>query len=395
MHFSDEYPTRLKIAQVSDVFENASNGASVSTQRFTNLLREHGHKVVVLSTGKEARDKVLLEEFYPPIPHIKKIMQRMKFVFAKPDKKILSHIFSKVDIVHNQFPLLLGIVAVRIANQLNKPVISTFHVQGEQLMHNGGLKHPFWTKLAYWIFVKNIYNKSDIVICPSEFAEREIKRYGLTKPTVVISNGVTPEFSVLNIPKKYPDKFTILTVGRNAEEKRQELLIRAVAASKYKNNIQLIILGDGPLRNKLVALSDELLDGNVEFNLVPTDKVVEYYNSADLYAHAADIEVECMTALEAMACGLPLLIADSELSATKQFALNEKHLFKTQEELTKKIDYWFEHRDELDAAKEEYLELSKEYAIENSYRKLIDTYYKALEMHGKITPKPVPELQEY
>ena len=33
------------------------------------------------------------------------------------------------------------------------------------------------------------------------------------------------------------------------------------------------------------------------------DKIIEYYNSTDLYIHAAAVEVECMTAIEAMACG--------------------------------------------------------------------------------------------
>ncbi|HNY54028.1 MAG TPA: glycosyltransferase [Chitinophagales bacterium] len=149
----------------------------------------------------------------------------------------------------------------------------------------------------------------------------------------------------------------------------------------------MIVLGDGPLRSRLEQLNNELLEGKAEFNLLPTDRVVEYYNSADLYVHAAYIEVECMTALEAMACGLPLLIADSELSATKQFALNKRHLFETQDELTDKINYWFEHRDELAQAKEEYLKFSEQYAIENSYRKLISVYQKVLKRKEETQPQ--------
>ncbi len=385
--------SKLKIAQVIDVYENSSNGAGISTQRFTDLLRKENNDVIVLSTGKQAKNKIVLEEFYAPFPYLKKVMKEMKFVFAKPDKELFKKVFVQVDVVHNQFPLMLGIVAVGIAKKLNKPVVSTFHVQGEQLTHNAGLKHPFWTKLMYKLFMHFIYNKSDIVICPSKFAEQEIKKYGLKSKTVVISNGVTADYKPMDIPKKYPDKFTILTVGRNAIEKRQELLIRAIAASDYKDQIQLVILGNGPLRNKLEELSNELLDGKVEFNLLPTNKLIEYYNSVDLYVHAADIEVECMTAIEAMACGLPLLIADSGLSATKQFALNDKHLFKTIEELTQKINYWFEHKSELEDSRAEYLELAKTYSIENSYKQLLATYHNAVEMHYKEEPQLVLELK--
>jgi glycosyltransferase involved in cell wall biosynthesis len=379
-------PRKLKIAQVIDVYEYATNGAAISTKRFTDLLRKNGHTVIVVSTGEAASDKVLMKEFYPPVEYLKRVMQRMKFVFALPNKQLLQKTFADVDIVHNQFPLLLGMGAIRIAREMGKPIISTFHVQGEQVMHNAGLKHIFWTKLAYKFFLRYIYSKSDIVICPSEFAEQEIKRYGLKKPTVVISNGVPPEFRQLGLPKKYPDKFTILTVGRNAFEKRQELIIRAVAGSKYKDQIQLIILGDGPLRGELEEMSKKLLNGTVEFQLLPSEKVIEYYNSVDLYVHAAAVEVECMTAIEAMACGVPLLIAESDLSATKQFALNDKHLFKTVEELTEKIDYWFSHREELEQAKKSYTEFSKKYSIENSYKKLEDVYRQVLEMHEDKIP---------
>jgi 1,2-diacylglycerol 3-alpha-glucosyltransferase len=372
--------TSLKIAQVIDVFENSLNGGGISTHRFTKLLRQHGHHVIVIASGEESNDKVALQSYYPPIPFTKRILERMKFVFAKPDEVKMEQVFSQVDIIHNQFPLWLGMAAVRIANKLKKPLVSTFHVQGEQIMHNGGLTHPFWTKLIYHYFVKYIYNKSDIVICPSRFAEQEIKRYGLTRPTVVISNGVTSDYKKIDLPKRYPDKFTILTVGRNAAEKRQEMIIRAIAASGFRDNIQMVILGDGPQRNALVKLSNDLLNGRAEFNLVPQDKLIGYYNSVDLYVHTSAIEVECMTALEAMACGLPLLIADSALSAAKQFALNETFLFKTQTELTEKIDYLYTHREELTHAGEQYLNLSRQYAIENSYQKLTDTYNKVLKM---------------
>lgn len=387
-------PHRLNIAQVLDVYENATNGAVISTQRFTNLLRQNGHKVLVISTGMQAEDKIVVKEYYPPVSYLRSVMKRMKFVFALPNKKILVDAIQKVDIVHNQLPFYLGHKAIKLAKQLGKPVISTFHVQGEQITQNAGMMHPFWTKLVYKLFVRFIYNASDLVICPSKFAEEEIKRYGLKKPTVVISNGVPSEFKVLQLPKRHPDKFTILTAGRNALEKRQELLIRALAASKYKNDIQLIILGDGPLRNKLVEMSKQLPDGNVEFNLLPTNKIIEYYNGVDLYVHAAAVEVECMTAIEAMACGVPLLIADSDLSATKQFALNEKHLFRSVEELTEKIDYWFTHREELKQAREEYIEFAQQYTIENSYKKLEDTYYMVLEKYGNKISESAPQMQD-
>src|SRR5262249_37341282 len=157
-------------------------------------------------------------------------------------------------------------------------------------------------------------------------------------------------------------------------EKRQEMIIHAVAASPYKNQIKLIIIGNGPLHDQLQKLSKELLPNPATFLFLPAQEVISYYQNADLYVHAAEVEVECMTALEAMACGLPLLIADAATSATRQFALNEKHLFKNEAELTERINFWFENREELQCASQDYLKLVENFRIEKSVAKLLETY---------------------
>ena len=360
---------------VLDTFDDVRNGAVISTQRFTAMLRKNGNRVTIVSTGREETDKVTLEAFYPPLA--KGVMQRMNFIFAWPDRLKIRDAIREADVVHVQFPFYLGFATAAIAKKLHKPLVATFHVQAEQLLHNIGVKNKWLIKFVYRIFIRFLYNKADVVICPSHFAETEIKRYGLTAPTVVISNGVTSEYAPSAFPRKYPDKFVILTVGRNAAEKRQDWLIRAVANSPHRDQIKVIIVGNGPLRERLKQLSETLLAGNVDFEYLPPGEVIRLYNTSDLYVHCAEAEVECMTALEAMACGLPLLIANAPLSAAKQFALGQQQLFSTVEDLTRRIDYWYENPEALQRAKTQYLQLAEQYRIEASYQKL-DATYRAL-----------------
>ena len=63
---------------------------------------------------------------------------------------------------------------------------------------------------------------------------------------------------------------------------------------------------------------------------------------------AADMEIEAMSCMEAFAGGLVPVIANSKKSATPQFALDERSLFKAGDSrsLAEKIDYWIEHEDE-------------------------------------------------
>ena len=47
------------------------------------------------------------------------------------------------------------------------------------------------------------------------------------------------------------------------------------------------------------------------FRFLKTEELVHWYSAGSLCVHASEVEVECMSVLEAMACGLPCLIADS------------------------------------------------------------------------------------
>ncbi|MFN0175251.1 MAG: glycosyltransferase [Saprospiraceae bacterium] len=371
-------PKPLRIAMVLDTFGDVRNGGVISTKRFTAMLREEGHRVTIISADNESEpDKVTLKSFYPPF--FSRVMRQMNFVFAWPERQNILKAIQESDIVHVQMPFYLGIRAANLARKLSKPLVISFHVQAEQLLYNVGLKRQWLVHLVYRFFIKMLYNKADLVICPSHFADAEIRRYGLRAPTIVISNGVTSEYHVEAVLRKYPENFVILNVGRNAVEKRQDMLLRAVAKSRYCDRIKVIMVGHGPQRGALVRLSEEMLGGNVDFEYLPPSEVISAYNTSDLFVHCAAVEVECMTALEAMACGLPLLIADAPLSATKQFALSERHLFSTEEELTRKIDFWYENPEMLRQAKAQYLEFVKQYRIEASFKKLKEAYLAVMQ----------------
>jgi len=364
----------MKILMVIDSWDDCKNGASISTHRFADYLRLK-HEVTILTTGIVSPGKVLLPRFYPI--GVRKIMKKMQTPLALPSRRILRKVMTGMDVVHIQFPFLLGIEAVRMACKLGIPVVSTFHIQAEHLALNAGIHSTVFIRYCYKIWIKTIYDRSGMVICPSRFAEEELKRYGLKAPTRVLSNGILPLFhpEKFSRPESMAGKFIILSVGRLAPEKRHEVIITAIEASKYAGQIQLILLGEGPFRQNLERLSSRLVNPPV-FLVLPAEKLVYYYNISDLYIHAATVEVECMAVLEAMACSLPVVIADSGKSATRQFALDEKFLFPSDdsEALSARIDYWIEHPRELRQAGENYLENSGKYRIESSVEKLEEIY---------------------
>ncbi len=370
----------LRICMVIDAWDDANNGGVVSTRRFTDLLRAKGHTVEILATGNPAPGKFPLKSWVIPTPG--NIMERMRLPFAWPDPKILGEVIPRQDVIHSHFPFWLGIKAIGVARKAGVPVVSTFHVQAEHLLHNVGVRSPWAVKQVYRFFLSTAYNRSDAVLCPSAFSEREIRRYGLTVPTEVISNGVPPEYRPLPRAdcETFPGKFTILTVGRLAREKRHDLMIEAIRASKHEKRIQLVALGDGPLKAKLEEHGKVLTNPPV-FRWLKPHELIRYYGGADLGLHAADVEVECMSVLEAMACGLPCVIADSPLSATPQFATTPDLLFPAgdREALTARIDRWIEDPEGLERARAVVREAADRYRIEVSVEKLEALYRQVID----------------
>jgi len=367
---------RLKIVMVIDSYDDCRNGAAISTHRFVELLRKE-HEVSIISTGNPAPGKVVMFRFYAPI--VWRVMKRMKTPLAVPSDRKLRHAIRGMDIIHIQFPFFLAIRSVRIAAKMKIPVVSTFHIQAEHLAMNAGIRSTAFIRSCYKIWMKRIYNRSSMVICPSKFAQEELKKYGLTAPSTIISNGILPIFKPCKVEREpsLANKFIILSVGRFAPEKQQEIILQAIRTSNYSNEIQLILIGEGPMKEKLQKSGKNLPNQPIFLSLTP-EELVKYYNMADLYVHAATVEVECMTVLEAMGCGLPLLIAESPKSATKQFAIDDRSLFPCGDvkNLAEKIDYWIGHPSELKIAGEQYHDSAQKYRIEQSYEKLLDVYTK-------------------
>lgn len=177
----------------------------------------------------------------------------------------------------------------------------------------------------------------------------ELERHGYDAYLRIISNGVSDLFRPRSVqrPSELQGKFVVLMTGRLSGEKRQDLLIEAVRHSKFGDLIQLVFAGRGPKENKYRRLGSRLPNAPI-FGFYPQEELLELINASDLYVHASDAEIEGISCMEATACGIMPIISDSELSATKEFALHPDSLFHAgdAQSLAQKLDYWIKHSKE-------------------------------------------------
>lgn len=109
----------------------------------------------------------------------------------------------------------------------------------------------------------------------------------------------------LNFPE---EGIAILSVGRLSPEKGLDLLLEAFAVlCRNDDNICLVIVGDGPLKE---ALTSQVRQLGIESRVIFTGflrNVDDWYAAADLFVLSSHTEGLPMVLLEAMATGLPVV----------------------------------------------------------------------------------------
>ncbi|MFA6755369.1 MAG: glycosyltransferase [Bacilli bacterium] len=358
---------------VCDVLGERNNGTTIAAFNLKESLEAKGHEVRVLC-GDEYRigqpgfyivKNLNLGNF------LNKYVAKNGVALAKNDKDVIEKAMDGVDIIHCMMAFTLGHHATLMARETGIPVSAGFHCQAENFTaHVFMMNSHFVNWLTYRFFYKRMYKYCDCIHYPSQFICDLFEK--IVGPTnhYVISNGVDVQFKKIDVKKEDDGLFRILFIGRYSKEKKHKTLIKAVSLSKHKDKIQLLFAGSGPLNDKLHKYAKKKLPIQPIFKFYSRDELVDVINKCDLYCHPSIIEIEAVSCLEAISCGLVPVICNSPRCATKAFALTDKNLYKCNnaKDLARKIDYWFEHPKEKE-------ELSKKYcgyASEFEFHKCMD-----------------------
>lgn len=206
------------------------------------------------------------------------------------------------EIVHNTFYLPHGLAPIRGAKR-----IVTVHDMIPELM-------PQTRRRLDLITMKRRYvEQADHVICVSHAAKNDLLRvYGdVQAPISVVHHGVDQRFS----PKaekhpSLPDKY-LLFVGNRNQYKDANVLFRAFAGLRETHSdLDLLCIGGGPFTANERQLIHLLGIQNVSSQInLPDREMVSAYAHAEIFVFPSQFEGFGLPALEAMACGVPTVLA--------------------------------------------------------------------------------------
>ena len=221
----------------------------------------------------------------------------------------------KPDVIHTHLFGMAGFLAWRASRQLRVPFVGTDHTSPADYLHYAYINfEPFIflvRRFASWF-----YGRCTVVSAPSQHILEELYNYGLhTNHSEVISNPITfKQFRPLTNKDELKKKFgvsnrAILLFGRIAAEKNLDFAIDIFADLVTQTDAQLLIVGDGPYRTQLEEKIKAIgvQDKTKFLGVLRGEELTEAINAADVYLITSTSEIQSMTVLQAMACGLPVV----------------------------------------------------------------------------------------
>ncbi|MEI7775789.1 MAG: glycosyltransferase family 4 protein [Verrucomicrobiota bacterium] len=172
---------------------------------------------------------------------------------------------------------------------------------------------PIRNAYRYLPYYKSTYKHLAGVIAGSKSAEREIPRYFRGKRYYIPENGVDLERFPLHLDEEKPENpFRFVSVGRLVPYKGMDLILKAMTKLTNKHRCELLIIGDGPERQSLEALSQSLgIAEKVTFRgWIQHQEIAVELSRSHAFVFPSLREFGGGVVLEAMAMGLPSIVVD-------------------------------------------------------------------------------------
>lgn len=393
-----EWEGRLRVGMFTNVYLPSTNGVVVSVETFRKALTKLGHDVFIF--GPDSGDIEDRAPFVFRYPSIELPMQ--KYPLTLPVSPFVDHVIKnvKLQVLHANHPALLGRAAERKSQELNLPLVFTYHTKYTDYSHYA---EPFSQEnvkefIDHWLasFMTSCHH----VVVPSESIKDMLyEKYDITGEVTVVPTGIDlgkfsaefrePSRRKLNCD---PEVKYLVSVGRLAKEKSFDVLLKAFARLD-REDTRLVIIGSGDEMKNLQALADTLgvAERVIFTGLIDSEEVPRYLAAADLFVFASVTETQGLVTLEAMASSLPVVAVDA--SGTRE-AVHESCSILTEHDadaLATGIEEML-NREDLATLREAARKRAEGFGLIPQGKAMVEVYYKAIEANAEdrrvLLPSP-------
>ena len=307
----------MKVLITTDWYKPVINGVVTSATNLEEGLRKAGHDVRILTLSSDLHSYREGNVIYIGSVGVGMIYPNARLRARLNDPLVQELIDWRPDIVHSQCEFSTFSFAKRIARESGCPLVHTYHTVYEDFTHYFSpsirLGHFLARKFSHYIA-----SQTDAVIVPTEKIRNMLRSYQITQPIFTVPTGLRMDAFLAPLsPEKRAalrrelslreGDLALTYIGRLAQEKNINELLHFLPDTP--RNIKLLLVGDGPYRDKLETQVRELgVTNRVIFTgMVSPECIADYYKMGDIFVSASRSETQGLTYIEALASGLPLL----------------------------------------------------------------------------------------
>jgi len=374
--------TQIKVALFTGNYNHIRDGVSLTLNRLVKFLENNGVNVLVFGPTID-KPQVDHEGTLIAVPSVKapgRPEYRLTSGFPKKQVRELENF--DPDLVHIATPDILGYKAMRWAKKNNKIVVASFHTHFASYLKY--YKLGFLESLG-WKYLKWFYENCKQVYVPTPSMAQELKDKNIETDFRIWARGVeTDKFNPGYRSEEWrknngigENDVVVLFVSRLVWEKNLKLYADVINdLKKDHSHLKAVVAGDGPAMKEM----KELLPDAVFTGFLKGEELSKVYASGDIFFFPSDTETFGNVTLEAMASGLPCVVADAPGSKSlvdhekNGYIANISNFANVRKALEKLVV------DPKLRAKfsKESLERSKNYSRDVINRKLLNDYSEAL-----------------
>ena len=223
------------------------------------------------------------------------------------------------EVVHAHTPFGLGLSALYLARRIDAPLVASYHTPTAEyadylargpvasVVEGSARRYERW-----------FMNRADVVVAPSEPAREHLREIGVDSPVRIVPNGVDAAFfspagddAVAAFRERHdlPDGPLVGYTGRHGFEKELEAIPPAVAAAE--TDATLVFGGEGPAREAVAAAADDHGVDTRFLGFLDREELPTFYSALDAFLFPSPVETQGLVALEATACGTPVVGVDA------------------------------------------------------------------------------------
>ena len=297
----------MRILIATESFLPRSNGVTNSVLKVGTNLKNLGHEVQILAPGKGPFEIQGLNVDRVPSIAVDSLAQ-VDFPTIRV-KEIASRINRfKPDVLHLASPFLLGDQARRVAKQYQIPSVAIFQTDVAGFVNHYGL-----SRISTLVErrIKKIHSTVDLNLAPSTHSKSYLENLGIENIKIWGRGVDTGQFNISYRNEALRQSWganenTIVVgfAGRLAPEKCVEnLRILHNLESKTGKKVQIVIIGDGPSRERLAThLPYARFTGHLS-----GEQLGQAMASLDVLVSTGEKETFCQVIQEAMACQVPVV----------------------------------------------------------------------------------------